>query len=170
MTFIFCTFHFIDFTILENYSFVPTPIQAVIGDEEEEDDEEEAVVHDIDIELKKKARIDAQRYANLFKKHALANNSHYGIHVTGREISIEWKRGSNVGVLLYPYTVGHAKALYCLLSMVNYNLDALINHVSANGFVPFPEAEYVQAQVTPEPQEKVKAQLKFVNGKWGGKE
>ena len=65
---LFLHFNLLTFLLLYSYSFVPTPIQAVIA------------VREHAIELKRQARIDAQWYANLFKRHALANNSHYGVN------------------------------------------------------------------------------------------
>ena len=117
------------------------------------------------IVLHKQARKDAKRYANLFKKHVEANNSHYKIVVTNRTITIGHDTaGITESIGIYSYTPGVAKALYCRLVLHKYNMIHFMEDIGE--FTPFLDSEYILAARTPEPHESLKLQFRQVDGKW----
>lgn len=143
-------------------SFMPTPVDP-LADLHQENMEAEGHA----MVLYKQAKEDTKRYTKLFKKHVEANNSHFKIVVTKREISIAHETaGITETNGVYAYKAGVAKALYCSLVGHGYKMTDFLRDISDHGFAPFPDNEYFLVMTTPEPHDSLKSQFKLIDGKW----
>lgn len=120
------------------------------------------------IVLRAQAKADAKRYGKLFKTHAELMNSYYKVTITGREVTIGHEVAGITDIIsIQPYKAGVTKALWCLLSLLDYNMDDLMKHLVQNPFVPFSDEEYVLAKFTPEPHDSLKTKFTLAaDGKW----